>query len=446
MPKTTKSSSTRAFSQSVVAKLLVVGVNAATGIVSARALQPSGRGEMAAMILWYVFLASAFTFGIPSALTYQLRKHPERRAELLGSAVVLALLSSALAICVGLFGMTYWLAKYDPRIVFFAKLFLLNTPISALFLVGRAALESDDDFTASNLSLIGPPAVTLLLLGIMWLIHGLDPVAAAWCYVPAGLPSFYLMVRQLHRSFKIRFRNFLDNARLLMSYGIRSYGIDLCGTMALYVDQALVVRILRPEMMGTYVVALSLSRMLNAFHTSVVMVLFPKAVSAKPDEVLAMTGKAARLSTLLTAAAGLVVIATGPLLLRILYGKEYISAGSILRILVAEVILSGTTLVLSQAFMALSRPGVVTTLHVIGLALTVPLMLILVPRWGTEGAAVSLLLSTIVRFVAVMLCFPIVLKTAPPSILVRKADLQMIYETLLARTRRTKQQTVESIT
>ena len=53
--------------------------------------------------------------------------------------------------------------------------------------------------------------------------------------------------------------------RQLFAYGIRSYGIDLCGTMALYVDQALVVRLLEPGMMGTYVVALSLSRMLNAF-------------------------------------------------------------------------------------------------------------------------------------------------------------------------------------
>lgn len=431
------------FAQSLSAKLLVVGLNAATGILSARALQPSGRGELAAMILWYVFLANAFTFGVPSALTFQLRKHPDRRSELLGAAVLLGLLSSALAMAVGFIGMPHWLAQYDVRVIFFARVFLLNTPISALFLIGRAALESDSDFTGSNLSLIGPPSMTVLLLIVLWVSHRLDPVTAAWSYVPAGLPSFFLLMRQLHRKFRMRFRNVWGNAKLLMGYGIRSYGIDLCGTMALYVDQALVVRILRPSMMGTYVVALSLSRMLNAFHTAVVMVLFPKAVSAGRAEVLEMTGRATRLTTLVTAVAGFGVVVLGPQLLNLFYGKEYRSAASILRILVAEVVLSGATLVLSQAFMALSRPGVVTFLHVIGLALTVPFMLLLVPRWGTMGAATALFLSTLVRFFFVLLSFPVFLRMRAPRIFVKFSDLKLVRAILENKLRRMRLKAVE---
>jgi O-antigen/teichoic acid export membrane protein len=437
-------SAARAFAQSAGAKLLVVGLNAATGILSARALQPAGRGELAAMILWYVFLASTFTFGVPSALTYQLRKNPDRRSEILGAAVTLGLLTAVLAMAIGFIGMPHWLAQYDPRVIFFARLFLLNTPISALFLIGRAALESDNDFTSSNVSLIGPPLVTVIVLAVLWMLHRLDPVTAAWAYVPAGLPSFYLMIRQLHRRFQIRFSNLIRNAKLLMSYGIRSYGIDLCGTMALYVDQALVIRILKPEMMGTYVVALSLSRMLNALHTAVVMVLFPKAVSAKPEEIMEMTGRAARLTTFFTAVCGLGIVLIGPQLLSLFYGTEYRSASSILRILVVEVVLSGATLVLSQAFMALSRPGIVTILHVIGLGLTIPLMLVLVPRWGTTGAAWALLLSTCARFSFVMFSFRKFLGFPCPRILLKLSDLQMIRGMLLKRLRRSRTNIVEA--
>lgn len=432
-----------AFAQSAGAKLLVVGLNAATGILSARALQPAGRGELAAMILWYIFLASTFTFGVPSAVTYQLRKNPGRRSEILGAAVILGILTSILAVGVGFVGMPHWLAQYDPRVIFFARVFLLNTPISALFLIGRAALESDNDFTASNLSLIGPPAITVVLLAILWMSHRLDPVTAAWSYVPAGVPSFCLMVRQLHRRFRLRFNRFFENAKLLMSYGIRSYGIDLCGTMALYIDQALVVRILRPDMMGTYVVALSLSRMLNAFHTAVVMVLFPKAVSADRAEIHAMTGRATRLTTLLTMLCGAVLIAAGPFLLGLFYGSQYRSAGSILRILVLEVILSGATLVLSQAFMALSRPGVVTFVHVIGLSLTIPLMLVLVPRYGTVGAAFSLLLSTTARFLCVLISFPIFLRMSAPGMILRGSDLQAVRLAISRRMRSIKPEAME---
>ena len=78
-------SATSAFVQSAGAKLLIIGLNAVTGILTARALAPAGRGELSAMMLWYIFLASVFSFGVPSALTYRLRRHPEQISELSGA-------------------------------------------------------------------------------------------------------------------------------------------------------------------------------------------------------------------------------------------------------------------------------------------------------------------------------------------------------------------------
>jgi O-antigen/teichoic acid export membrane protein len=221
-------------------------------------------------------------------------------------------------------------------------------------------------------------------------------------------------------------RSFAESSRTLFHYGIRAYGVDLCGTLALYVDQALVVRMLEPALMGTYVVALSLSRVLNAFHTSVVMVLFPNAVSRAPQTVREMTGRATRMSTLLTACAGIAVVALGPHLLGLLYGREYTSATPVLRILVLEVVLSGATLVLSQAFMALERPGIVTALHVTGLLLTLPLMVVLVPRLGIIGAGLSLLISTTARLIFVLVSFPLFLKMRAPNILPKMEDLKFM--------------------
>jgi len=77
----------------------------------------------------------------------------------------------------------------------------------------------------------------------------------------------------------------------------------------------------------------------------------------------------------------------------------------VLRILVVEAVFSGATLVLSQAFMAMGRPGVVTVVQLTGLSLTVPLMVLLVPRYGIVGAGAALLLSTAGRFVCVLASF-----------------------------------------
>ena len=127
--------------------------------------------------------------------------------------------------------------------------------------------------------------MTLTWLLILLATHSMTPFSAALAYVPVGIVPLVWMIVRLAKMFRPTLGSFRESARHLFAYGIRSYGIDLCGTMALYVDQALVVRLLEPNLMGTYVVALSLSRMLNAFHTSVVMVLFPKAVSRLPEEV-----------------------------------------------------------------------------------------------------------------------------------------------------------------
>ena len=178
--------------------------------------------------------------------------------------------------------------------------------------------------------------------------------------------------------------------------------------------------------MGTYVVALSLSRTLNLFQNSVVMVLFPKAAGQSITDVVAMTGDAVRVSGLVTALCGIPVCLAGPMLLRLLYGREYASAGGALRLLVLDVTLSGATYVLAQAFMSLDRPGIITVLEAIGLSFSIPMMLILVPRFGIYGAAASLLTSTVARLIFVFSGFRIFLKTDPPKIIPAGKDIRML--------------------
>jgi O-antigen/teichoic acid export membrane protein len=424
--------------QSVTTKILILGVNALTGIITARALRPEGRGELAAMILWPVFLGSALSLGVPSALTFQLRRNPGKQSQLMGAALLIAILTGVTAALLGVLFMREWIPQYPARVILFAKIFLLSAPITTLLVVGRAGLESRGDFAASNKILIWSPAMTLLWLVVLLATHSMTPFSASLTYVPVGIVPLVWMISRLLREFKPSLRSFGDSARHLFSYGIRSYGIDLCGTMSLYVDQALVVRLLEPGLMGTYVVALSLSRMLNVFHASVVMVLFPRAVSRLPREVTEMTSRAMRMSTVLSTIIGIGIVALGPEVLSLLYGREYRGAGAVLRILVLEVVLSGATTVLSQAFMALGRPGIVTGLQVTGLGLTVPLMVLLVPRFGIVGAGTALLCSTIARLIFVVASFPVFLKMRVPDMLPKVEDLRFAADAIGKRFNRSR--------
>jgi O-antigen/teichoic acid export membrane protein len=425
-----------AIAQSVSAKMFIIVLNALTGIITARALLPEGRGELAALVLWPVLLGTVFSLGIPSALTFQLNRDPKRESSLMGAGLLLALVSGLVGAIVGAIFLHSWIPQYSPRIIFFAQIFLVSVPLTSLLAAGRAGVESRNDFTTSNLVLIGSPALTLLWLIVLLVRGGMSPVSAALAYVVVGIVPlawmFYRVTKILHPSFT----GLRQSCRQLFSYGVRSYGIDLCGTMAFYVDQALVVRLLAPEMMGIYVVALSLARILNAFHTSVNMVLFPKAVRRTPKEIVDMASRAMRMNTLLTTVGGIFVIGAGPQLLGLLYGKEYSGANGVLRILVVQIILSGATAVLAQAFMAIGRPGIVTTLQVIGLGLTVPLMLVLIPRLGIVGAGLALLISTVVRFLFVIFSFPLFLKMPMPQLLPNRRDFVTLRDLAVSRIRR----------
>ena len=416
----------RAVAQTTGAKFLVQLLNAATGILTARALLPAGRGQLAAMTLWSLFLASLTTFGIPSSLVYFLRSRPDRRGDLITSGLAMAGVLGVVTGIVGALCMPQLLHKYPLWLVRDAQWLMIVTPICSLTFVGRAILEAHSQFSASNISQILNPIFTLLALLALLLTHHLTVLTAALCYVAAILPVAAVLVRRVaplvdrtaHPSFKA--------CKLLLSYGMRSYWIDLLGTLSFQVDQVLVVSILTPADMGLYVVMLSLSRTATMFQTAVVSVLFPKAAGQSVERIRELTGRAGRVSVVITAAFSLFVGLLGPTLLKIFYGKDYTSATGVLRIMLLEVTISGLVFVLAQAFMALNHPGTVSLLQGIGLICSVPLMLVLIPRFGITGAAMSLLFSTTARLILICAGFPFYLKIPVPDLLPRSDDFSSL--------------------
>ena len=428
-PQPTSNRGVRAIGMTIVSRIGMQGLNAITGVLTARLLLPTGRGQLAAITLWSSFLAGLTTFGLPSSLIYYIRSRPRQANDLLTNALVMSTLLSIVATLVGVFFMPTWLHQYPLWAIRAAQWFLIITPLCSTSLVIRGAIEASGGFSASNASQLLNPTVTLIVLLALFALHRLNVLTASSAYIFAALPVFLLLAWRARPLFHLTRPSFATS-KLLLSYGVRSYGIDLLGTLSLQVDQVLVVSFLRPADLGVYVVMLSLSRMLNVFQNSVVMVLFPKAAGRTQETAIQLTGRAARVSLLLTGSCALVVGVLGPYLLRFFYGVEYASSIASLRLLLVEVTLSGATFVLAQAFMALGRPGVVTFLQAVGLSLSVPLMLLLIPRLGIRGAAISLLVSTCARFTFIYFSFRIVLKTAPPSLIPHREDFEILRNTL----------------
>jgi O-antigen/teichoic acid export membrane protein len=419
--------------QTFVSKFLILAINVITGIVVARTLGSTGRGEQAAMILWSGFLASAMTLGLPSALVYNLKRFPEQRSSLVGAALLLGGGLGCAATLIGIVFMPRWLAQYSPEVIYLARWFMLNAPLALVMFISLSAFEAAGDFSTANQIRSFVSFSTLIALVGFALTRTLTPFTSSFAYVFAYLPIFVWMIYRLWRLFQPQWVNFASSCQRLLSYGLRAYSIDLLGSLSGQVDQALVVGLLSPASMGMYVVALSFSRILAIFQGSIVTVLFPKTAARPVAEVVALVGQAARISAVITFLASIGVILLGPLLLHLLYGAEYVGASAVLRVLVVEVVLGCTVSVLAQAFMALGHLSIVTLLQGVGLGLSVPLMLVLIPPYGLTGAGLALLGSTGARLLFILICFPLVLKVPPPSLLIMRQDIDWLRHKILKR-------------
>lgn len=81
--------------KTMIFSMLILVVNMLTGVLTARFLGPTGRGEQTAMVNWSQFLAFCMSFGVPSALIYNAKRKPEETGKLYGLALLLATMFGA---------------------------------------------------------------------------------------------------------------------------------------------------------------------------------------------------------------------------------------------------------------------------------------------------------------------------------------------------------------
>lgn len=405
-PAGTRKRTVVAVAKTIGSRLGWVAMSAATGMITARALGPAGRGALAAMIMWPVFLAGTLTFGLPSALIFCIRKGTRvERARLFSVATTLGLGIGIFASVAAVFVLPHWLAAYGPQIVRWTQWLMAFTVVSMLMLIFRAAFEAIEKFGTSASTWLLIPLQVLTGLLLLLVTHHLNELNAALCYVLAGVPVITWMFFRLRGELGWDLTGFMPAARNLMSYGLRSYGVDLCGMLAQSVDQALVVGMIGAADMGRYVVALSFSRILNSVYQAAAAVLFPKCIGLSLRQSCLSTLRILAATTAVALPGAAIVWIFGAPILRLLYGPDYVLATLLLQLLTAEAVLSGISTVLAQPFMAMGRPGTVTVLQAATLIATIPLLFVLVPRYGTVGAGMALLSSSVLRLLLVTVLY-----------------------------------------
>ena len=277
-------------------------------------------------------------------------------------------------------------------------------------------------FSIFNLfRLLSPLSVVFVLIVERSLGH-LTVGFATFAYLFAATPATIWFATWAWRHYRPTFRGIGTASRLLLGYGIRAWGADLFGTIANQIDRILIVGLLNPESMGLYVVAQSAAGVLAVLPSAVIPVTLPQSSGRDTEAILTLTGKAVRGTFYVMICASVPLLVLGRLLLGLVYGTKFAHAYAAFPFLVVEAVADGLTSVLAQAFLAAGFPGTVTLLQACGLATSIPLLYLLIPKFGLEGAACALMVATLCRFVLVLLNFPFKLKRRPPGFIMGQEE------------------------
>jgi O-antigen/teichoic acid export membrane protein len=413
--------------QTGVANVVVQAGNILSGIITARALGPGGRGALAAIIMWPQFLAYAMTVGVPVATVYWLKRRPEMGNELSAAALLLSVIFGFLAALIGAVIIPYSLHTYPPETIQFARVWVIVTPLALGAVTIMSQVQAADAFTKLNIFRVVSPLSVLAVLLVEKLSGRLTANNAALAYLLAGTPVTIWITVWTWKHFRPNFRAMMPSIKLLLGYGIRAWGVDLLGTIANQVDRILVVGMLNPESMGLYVVAQSAAGVLAVLPNAVVPVSLPRSSGRSKEEITSITGRAARMTLLIMVLASMPLLFFGGFLLKLVYGAKFVAAAMVLPFLVVEGIFDGLTSVLAQAFLASGFPGTVTVLQGSGLIASIPLLYWLIPLFGVRGAGCALMLATMLRFLFIFLNFPFKLGVRPPNMIIQRHEVVTLW-------------------
>jgi O-antigen/teichoic acid export membrane protein len=170
-------------------------------------------------------------------------------------------------------------------------------------------------------------------------------------------------------------------------------------------DRIVIGKILSPSDLGTYSVAAMLVAPFAVLLTALGQAWIPRITQefeAGTGRASDMTGRAIELSLVLFGAASVLVGIMAPLLVGIVGGAEYVAGAKALPLLALGSSFLGTSLFTSTGYTLAKRTAWVPVITVIAALVDVLLLLILVPRAGMVGSAVSVCIGYLVLTVGLL--------------------------------------------
>jgi O-antigen/teichoic acid export membrane protein len=354
------------------ANLLILGSNALAGIVSARALGPAGRGQLAIVVLWSALINMVGIVGLPSSCAYHVARWPDRRAPLAALFRRIAA-RQAFAMTVASAGILWWLHFWLHLPLLLTVEYTTGAAGTAIALYGASYAQGLADFGRFNTIRAIPSALpAVLMLSVAMAVH-LTPAEAgaaylipAWC--SAGLAWVWL--RRASAGAGSRPLSQRDR-RSIRSYGWRSLASFSGLALNRSADQLVLGLLVPLGSLGLYSVAAAASSPLPTLVASLGMVGLPTVSALTGDAKARATWQPLRRAAWLLVLVSPAVAILLPRLIPLVYGVHYSDAVLPAELLLVGAVFTALTAVADDLLRAHGHPGFVSFTQAAGGVVTV---------------------------------------------------------------------------
>jgi O-antigen/teichoic acid export membrane protein len=392
-------------------------------LITARALGPTERGQLALLIAIAAISAQLGRFAVEEANANLAAGEPETRRGLATNSLVFSCVFGAVCALVIVLLFEFVPAAHGDTPPATWWLAIGTIPVLMLQAYLTYLVRADYAFRVTNVSWLMGPAIAMAGNAILWAAGELTVTTAFASWIVAHSAACLLLVGYVVRRSVGFGRPDRRLARRTMRFGLKAYvgRVLLVGNYRL--DQWILAGIAGPRELGLYSIAVAWAEVLFYLPTVLMIVQRPYLVRASEGDAARRSAIAFRVGVLCTVPAALAMILAAPLLCTTVFGDAFSGAIGDLRLLALGAFGIVALQQLGDALTARGAPLRSSAAIGVAFVTTIGLDLLLIPELGGAGAALASTLAYTAGGAAIIVLYLRYFDVSARELLPRPAEL-----------------------
>lgn len=360
-----------------------------TGVIGARALHPTGRGALIAIVASPGVAAWIFGMGAMDANSYWRAKHPEHGPSLISTWLIFLVPLGLIATVALELTLPVLVKAQTPHVLSLARLWAPTVILAILMQILNGNLLGAHDYRAFNLSRYLPLAVIAVLYLVLYAVGEFTVTTALLANLAGSLvnaTAVLVRIIKMHQGFGKPRRAI---GRPTFVYGLKAHGSNLGMMVSARLDLLIMPAFLPAASVGLYSVGTNVSWIVLATAGAIAPLVLPAAARTDLEtnsHRVVLTGLLMTFAVAVPLAIIICVVA-GPAI-RIIYGSAFLPSVAALRLLLPGCVMLAGAQVIWSGLNGAGRPGMSAITQLPGVVITVTGLSLFLQRNGIAAAAI----------------------------------------------------------